>query len=81
MTQSELAKAVGVSPEWISRIARGKAEFSLKIERRIMRVLSLTNDEANDAFHFPGPMLASRLNGKESERGSHLSIVRPGETD
>jgi transcriptional regulator with XRE-family HTH domain len=71
ITQTELARQIGVSPEWLSRIAHGKAEFSEKIERRIVRTLNLTNDEANDAFRFPGAHLYRK---EASDRSSLIDF-------
>jgi transcriptional regulator with XRE-family HTH domain len=73
ITQTELARQIGVSPEWLSRIAHGKAEFSEKIEKRIVRTLNLTTDEAINAFRYPG----SYLYRKESEHRSPQVIDFP----
>lgn len=72
MTQQQLARAAQVSPEWISKIAHGKAIFSEATQRRIIRVLELDSDEANDAFGFPGARFRRHENGQRD----HLKLVR-----
>lgn len=77
MTQQDLARHVGVTPSWLSRIGTGRAEFSERTERRIIRALNLSHYEANYVFRFPG--MKADINGEGSERGLPDNVIEfPG---
>ena len=69
-TQAQLATALGVTREHLSRVCRGRAYFTEPMEEHIAHLLRLSHEERNHAFGYPGSRpvdMASRF----EQTGAH----------